>query len=45
VGDTVVTPTGAHAEVMNIYPKEREALVVWTTGDRARFKLSRLKKV
>jgi hypothetical protein len=43
VGDGVRTPSGAVAEVIAIYPSEDEALVQWTTGDRARFKLGLLR--
>lgn len=46
VGDMVRTPTSGAAEVIAVYldAEHPEALVQWTSGDRARFRLSLLKK-
>jgi hypothetical protein len=43
--DLVLTPSGRVAEVVNVYPDVDEALVQWTSGDRARFKLGQLRKI
>jgi hypothetical protein len=43
-GDEVVTPSGAIAGVVAVYPDVGEVLVQWTSGDRARFKLTHLRK-
>lgn len=41
----MTTPSGAVAEVVNVYRDTGEALVEWTSGDRARFKLGLLRRV
>jgi preprotein translocase subunit YajC len=43
-GDSVITPSGSRADVVNVYA-DGEALVQWTSGDRARFKVGLLKRV
>lgn len=43
-GDQVRTPSGAVADVVAIYPSVGEALVQWSSGDRARFLLGVLRK-
>lgn len=43
-GADVVTPSGAIAEVLVVYPDLGEALVQWTSGDRARFRFSHLRR-
>lgn len=43
--DEVITPSGSIATVMAVYANDGEALVVWSSGDRSRFKLSQLKPV
>jgi preprotein translocase subunit YajC len=43
LGDVVITPSGRHAEVIVVYPDK--ALVQWTDGHRAEFRLSLLKLV
>ena len=42
-GDMVVTPSGAHAEVLAAYPGAGEALVQWSSGDRARLRFGLLR--
>ena len=44
-GDVVRTPSGAHAEVLASYPAVGEALVQWTSGDRARFRFAHLQLI
>jgi hypothetical protein len=39
----VQTPSGSVADVVAVYDEVDEALVQWTSGDRARFKLSLLR--
>jgi hypothetical protein len=41
----VRTPSGSVAEVLAYYSDVDEVLVQWTSGDRARFKTSQLRKV
>lgn len=38
------TPSGSVAEVIQLYPDVDEALVQWTSGDRARFRIGVLRK-
>lgn len=43
IGATVRTPSGAFAEVIATFPEEGEALVEWSSGDRARFRFGHLR--
>lgn len=43
IGATVRTPSGAFAEVIATFPEEGEALVQWSSGDRARFRYAHLR--
>lgn len=43
IGQTVRTPSGAFAEVIATFPEEGEALVQWSSGDRARFRFAHLR--
>jgi len=45
VDDVVKTPNGGLATVMVVYADLGEVLVVWQTGERARFRLSQLQRV
>jgi len=45
VGQMVQTPAGSFAELVAIYEDVGEALVQWSSGDRARFRLSQLRAV
>jgi hypothetical protein len=42
-GDQVQTPSGMVAEVIVVYPDVGEALVQWSSGDRARFRFTLLR--
>lgn len=42
-GDSVRTPSGAIAEILDVYPMDGEALVVWPDGSEARFRLKKLR--
>lgn len=42
--DTVITPSGRLAQVIDIYPDVDEVLVQWPNGDRARFRSKLLRK-
>jgi len=39
----VRTPSGAIAMVIEVFPKDGEALVQWPNADRARFKFAHLR--
>jgi len=42
--DPVRTPSGAVASVVATYPDVGEALVQWSNGARARFRISQLRR-
>lgn len=41
--DAVITPSGREARVVSVFADIGEALVQWDDGQRARFRISRLR--